>query len=324
MKPSPSYPLTLTRKMKLLVSTLLLVTMVTANPAGSEPYKTTSNYVDYYPGDPNSNVVLTSPHDGHIKPDQVPDRVRGCYNSADGTCDWRHDCGLRGGEQVYRKCRVITWADRDSSVLALRMRQTIGRELGVMPHLIVSRLHRSKLDPNRDRDNAAQHNPIAELTYDTFHNKIQEVHDQFDRPGIHFDIHGYTSHNTDNWLELGYNIHGSLLNQGLMDPSGSSLKALAARSDKPFPSIVAGDDSLGKLVMEEGYRVVPSPQYPRPDTGIEGRYMRGGYITRKWGSLYGGDIDCVQLEVPMWVRDESEEHGERLGRAFAQWIKDHY
>ena len=29
MKPSPSYPLTLTRKMKLLVSTLLLVTMVT-------------------------------------------------------------------------------------------------------------------------------------------------------------------------------------------------------------------------------------------------------------------------------------------------------
>ncbi|KAL5250175.1 hypothetical protein ACHWQZ_G016038 [Mnemiopsis leidyi] len=304
--------------MRLLVSTLLLIALAETDPV---PFSTTTNFVEYYPGDPDSNVVLTSPHDGHVRHEDVPDRIRGCYNETDGTCDWRHDCE---GQRVSRKCSVVTWADRDSSVLALKMRQAIGRVLGVMPHLIVSRMHRSKLDPNRDRENAAQFNPVAELTYDTFHDKIQEVHDQFDRPAIHFDIHGYTSHNTDNWLELGYNIRGSDLNKGLLDPEVSSLKALAARSDKPFPSIIAGDDSLGKLVMDEGYRVVPSPQYPRPDTGIEGRYFRGGYITRKWGSLYGGDVDCVQLEVPQWVRDESDVHGERLGRAFAQWVKDHY
>jgi hypothetical protein len=200
----------------------------------------------------------------------------------------------------------------------------MGRELGVKPHLIVSRLHRSKLDPNRDRDNAAQHNPIAELAYDTFHGQIQKVHDLFKGPAIHFDIHGVSIHNLDNWLELGYNIHRSELNAGMFDPKLSSIKALAARSDKKFSSFIHGEDSLGKLVMEEGYRVVPSPQYPRPNTGVPGRYFRGGYITRKWGSLYGGLVDCVQLEVPQWVRDESEEHGEKLGRAFTLWVKDHY
>ena len=300
---------------------LIVLVLVSVVWSRTTPYFTTSNYVEYYPGDPGSNVVLTSPHDGHVKHEQVPDRIQGCYDTVNDTCDWHHDCA---GERVGRKCRVITWADRDSSILALKMRQTIGRELGVMPHLIVSRMHRSKLDPNRDRENAAQHNPVAELTYDTFHGKIQEVHDGFDRPGIHFDIHGYTSHNIDNWLELGYNLRGSELNNGLLNPETSSLKALAYRSDKPFPSIIAGEDSLGKLVQEEGYRVVPSPQYPRPNLGVEGKYFRGGWITRQWGSLYGGDIDCVQLEVPQWIRDESEEHGEKLGRAFAQWIKDHY
>merc|ERR1719204_1835717 len=252
---------------------------------------------------------------------EVPDRIQGCYNRTDYTCDWRHDCE---GERVSRKCKVVVHADRGSSVLALKMRQTMGQELGVMPHLIVSRLHRSKLDPNRDRNNAAQYDPMAELTYDTFHSQIQKVHDLFKGPAIHFDIHGYRTHFVDNWLELGYNIRGSDLNARQLDPELSSIKALAARSDKEFPSIINGEDSLGKLVMEEGYRVVPSPQYPQPNTGVMGKYFRGGYITRKWGSLYGGQVDCVQLEVPQWVRDESEEHGEKLGRAFAQWVKDHY
>ena len=62
--------------------------------------------------------------------------------------------------------------------------------------------------------------------------------------------------------------------------------------------------------------------YIQPELGIEGKYMRGGYITRKWGSLNGGNIDCIQMKVPQWVRDDSRPlYGEKLGRAFAKWVE---
>jgi hypothetical protein len=48
-------------------------------------------------------------------------------------------------------------------------KSAIKEETGKTPHLVVSRLHRSKLDPNRFKDDAAQYHSIAERAYDTFH-----------------------------------------------------------------------------------------------------------------------------------------------------------
>ena len=283
------------------------------------------DYVEYHPGSPLTNIIMTAPHDGHIKPASISHRQKGCYNSSDDTCDWNHDCNHEHDNP--RKCIVNNHADRLSSVLALEMRKTITEITGHAPHLIISRLHRSKLDPNRERDDAAQHNAIAEQTYDTFHRFTQEAHNMLSKngeSGIHFDIHGYTTHNTDDWIELGYNLLPSQLNRGDLNAYTSSIRALAERSHKPFADIVAGNYSLGKLVQEEGFRVVPSPQYPRPELGIEGGYLRGGYITRKWGSLNGGNIDCIQMEVPEWVRNDSLFYGKKLGLAFAKWVEEHY
>ena len=42
-------------------------------------------------------------------------------------------------------------------------------ESGETPHLIVNQLHRSKLDPNRDREEAAMGDFQAETAYDTYH-----------------------------------------------------------------------------------------------------------------------------------------------------------
>ena len=146
-------------------------------------------------------------------------------------------------------------------------------------------------------------------------------------PAVHFDIHGYVTHATDNWTEIGYNIQRSRLNADSFTEEESSLRALAARAAArgiEFDSLVRGEDSLGKLIQEEGFRVVPSPEYPRPEMGIKGKYMRGGYITRKWGSLNGGEIDCVQIEFPQWIRDDSEFYGPKLGSAMATWIQKYY
>ena len=231
---------------------------------------------------------------------------------------------------MTRKCKATTHADKLASVLAKQMRKTISEKTGRTPHLVVSRLHRSKLDPNRFKDDAAQYNSIAEGAYDTFHGIIKRVHNILAAggPAVHFDIHGYralSSHNTDNWTEIGYNIQPARLNADNFTAEESSLRALAARAAArgiEFDSLVRGEDSLGKLVQEKGFRVVPSPEYPRPEMGIKGKYMRGGYITRKWGSLNGGEIDCVQIEFPQWIRDDSEFYGPKLGSAMATWIRN--
>ena len=54
--------------------------------------------------------------------------------------------------------------------------------------------------------------------YVVFPSWILDVHEKLaarGNPAVHFDIHGYTLHNTDNWMELGYNLRGGELNRGL-------------------------------------------------------------------------------------------------------------
>lgn len=140
--------------------------------------------------------------------------------------------------------------------------------------MIVSQLHRSKMDPNRERDEACQGDFKAEYSFDTYHGLqdqcyclisffrvfgygeqfqrvhldtqflmallwceflvmepfnssyllnvftysrfIQKAHNLVKRtgqPGIHFDIHGYSSH-SDLWFELGYLIDNDDLDDG--------------------------------------------------------------------------------------------------------------
>ena len=278
----------------LLLNTLLFNQLVlvaaSSNPAShvttsSSGHMITADHVEYHLGSPHTNIIMTAPHDGHIKPSSIPHRQKGCYNSTNESCDWNHECNHAVGDNP-RKCRIVDWPDLRASDLAIAMRNTISEITGHAPHLIISRLHRSKLDPNRERDNAAQHNEEAERSYDTFHGFIQQAHNQVQasgNPGVHFDIHGYTMHNTDNWLELGYNLQSNQLNEGDLNPANSSIRELAARSSASFESIIAGENSLGWLVQQEGFRVVPSPQYPRPDMGVEGKYYRGGILPEGGG-----------------------------------------
>lgn len=166
------------------------------------------------------------------------------------------------------------------------------------------------------------------LTY-VIHRIIKRVHNALSArgPAVHFDIHGYLTHAADNWTEIGYNIKPSRLNADNFTAEESSVRSLAGRVELQgvsLDSLIRGEDSLGKLVQEENFRTVPSPQYPRPSSGDPGKYFRGGFITRQWGSLNGGVIDAVQIEFPMWVRDNVPLYGPKLGRAMATWIQRYY
>ena len=308
--------------MSLLIVLFLAVFCTAEKPRSSlENYE---SYVDWYKGDPDTNVVLSAPHDGHLKPEEIPDRIRGCY--VNKVCDYHHDCT---GERVNGSCKPILLSDLHSSHVAIEIRKKIGEVTGKMPHLVVSKLHRSKLDPNRPKDSAAQYNTLAEKVYDTFHGYIQRIHNILAArgPAIHFDIHGYRTHDADNWTELGYNIRKTSLNAGGYKPEESSILSLAHRSALngiDFESLVSGEASLGKLAEDAGYKTVPSPKYKSPSAGSPGKYFAGGYITRKWGSLWGGEIDCVQIEYAQWLRNDSQIHGPKWGLAIASWVQRHY
>jgi len=310
----------------LVLSLLLVIYAHHPGEGGQHAEDPDSKYVDYYPGDANSKITLSCPHDGTLAPTSIPDRVNGCYDPADDSCDYHRDCGTPS----VKKCRVVTIRDRHASRMALEFQEYLAKRLGSRPHLIVSRLSRWKMDPNRPIALAANHNPLAEKVYNMFHGFIQTAHDMvaLNGPGLHIDVHGYTKHNADNWTEIGYNIRPADLNDGVFDIQGSSIRSLAERlsGQMSFQELVTGPESLGAMMQNKGYKVIPSPKYPNPASGYPapGGYYRGGDITRKWGSLYGGDIDGIQIEFPQWIRDDSKHTGPEFGAALAKWIEKYY
>ncbi|KAL5253392.1 hypothetical protein ACHWQZ_G013244 [Mnemiopsis leidyi] len=282
-----------------------------------------SHYVDFYQGTEKTTVILSVPHDGWKRPSGIASRERGCYDSTTKTCDWDHDCS---GHKDSRKCGVSTGADLWSAKLAMEIRAKIAEVTGETPHMIVSQLHRSKMDPNREREEAAQGDFQAEYAFDTYHGFIEKAQDLVKKtgnPGIQFDIHGYSSH-PDLWFELGYLIDNEDLDRGKLRRSESSIKSLAERVDVSFEEILRGETSLGGMFQAAGYKAIPSPQYPGPGSGFGGKYYRGGYTTQRWGSRDGGNIDCIQMELPPEPRTYNMEHGPRMGQVMGEFVKKYY
>ena len=80
---------------------------------------------------------------------------------------------------------------------------------------------------------------------------------------------------------------------------------------------------MGYFLQNRGYPNYPSPADPSPGTDS---YFSGGYITRKYGSRYGGDIDSVQVESGSPQRQNSELAGyaKELAAAIKEFMDEHY
>ena len=63
--------------------------------------------------------------------------------------------------------------------------------------------------------------------------------------------------------------------------------------------LIAGKLSLGGLLANHGYKVIPSPQHPSPQGG---QYYSGQYITQRHGSWRADTADAIQVECPLYVR----------------------
>ena len=261
-----------------------------------------NDYVEYIPGE--LPVVLSAPHGGALAPSEIPNRSYG-----------------------------VTARDRNTLELTLGMRDALINLTGQAPHVIISHLHRSKLDPNREIVEAAQESPYAELAWDEFQEWIKTarsiVAGDFGK-GMYFDIHGH-GHDIDR-IEVGYLLSADELNQpdialnSLEVVARTSIRDLGRTSPIPFSQLLRGPTSFGGLLEEEGIASVPSPSAPGPG---DAPYFRGGYNTREHGSA--GDAEVIsgmQLEHHFGGLRDSEEnrsaYAVKAAKVIRAFMLEHY
>ena len=253
---------------------------VNANATALQPGTRLSGlnqYVEFLVGD--APIVLSAPHGGTLLPAEIPDRT--------------------SGETVR---------DTNTDTLAVVISNTFAASLNHRPHVIVMRLHRRKVDANREIVEAAQGNHFAEIAWKEFQGFIEaaraDVRTRFTN-GFYIDLHGH-GHPIQR-LELGYLISATELagTDAQLNAlvAQTSVRALAQRRSLALASLLRGPQSLGAMFEQEGFAAVPSPASPNP-AGAE--YFSGGYNTDRHGSRASGTIDGVQLEANFTgVRDNA-------------------
>ncbi|XP_068105391.1 uncharacterized protein [Hyperolius riggenbachi] len=260
-----------------------------------------NKYIEYHVG--NLNLILTAPHGGSLTPSSIPSREAGCWERASGKCYYTHSCPV-GTATDIANCKVTTVKDLYTQEMVLAVAKEICQlTSGYCPHIVLNNLHRSKLDPNRDKDEAAFAVPAASQAWDEFMGFIQTAKSHMTH-GLLIDIHGHS--HAENWVELGYLISKANLDSGKFSAADTSIYALSKkRQGTTFSDLLRGGQSLGKLIEQQNasYVSVPSPSNPGPNGG---NYFSGGYIVATHGSKVSGDVDAVQIELPKWIRESAE------------------
>merc|ERR1711915_62995 len=270
------------------VKSLIFWTFVTTTDAVLSP----SGFVDYRVGD--VGIVIAVPHGGLQDTDEIPPRTFGISEGDDHTKEL--------GEVVTK---------------------SICQSLGRCPHLIISELKRSKLDPNREIVEAAQGSPKAEEAWREYHGYIDQAK-KVQGVGIVIDLHGQS--HRQNSTEFGYLLSTEQLNNGDYDSEISSMKYLARATGRSGKEIMIGKNSLGTYLEKEGYKALPSPRQPSPG---DQAYFPGGYTPHRHGSKVLGTFDAVSVETPREVRIDAGRatrirFGEALGRAIAKFFISNY
>jgi hypothetical protein len=265
-----------------------------------------NNYIEYVAG--NLPLILSAPHGGLLSPAAIPDR----------TCNG---------------CSTVN--DFNTQELARALSVALHERTGCYPHLVINRLHRRKLDANRDLLEAADGNPLAEQAWADFHQFLETAHfaveDQSGK-GFYIDLHGHA--HTRQRLELGYLLSKSelQLSDTQLDANDysweSSIEHLSGQNAGAlsFSQLLRGTHSLGARLQVRGYPAVPSPADPFPQDADA--YFNGGYNTARYSSFGGGRIDGVQIECNRTgIRDslaQVERFADTLAVALIEYLQQHY
>lgn len=272
---------------------LLRAPSLAAEPAarGMRPGQTyfgDKEYVEYLCG--NLPVILSAPHGGRQRPREVPDREQGTFAF-----------------------------DTNTQELARAVADELHKRTGGWPHLVLCRVHRRKVDCNREIVEAAGGNAAAEQIWHNFQDYLKSARQSVERShgrGLYIDLHGHG--HMEQRLELGY-LHG-VERLGADDAvvssadyvAESSLQAIAALGRTPYAELLRGKYSLGALLEAGGFPCSPSPTNPRPVAP----YFRGGYNAVAHGRE-AAPLAGLQIETySRGVRDTAENR-QRFATALA-------
>jgi N-formylglutamate amidohydrolase len=264
------------------------------------------NYIEYIAG--NAPLIIAAPHGGTLKPNDIPDR----------NCDG---------------CSYVM--DANTQELARNIQIAVFQQWGCYPHIIVNRLHRIKLDANRDLAEAADGDSKAEAAWREFHSFIDTakaaILQQYGK-GLFIDLHGH-GHAIQR-LELGYLLTKSELQKPDNEINSnsilqySSIKSLVKQNlqNASHVQLLKGTNALGSLLATQGYPAVPSLQDPAPLPAHD--YFNGGYNTLRHGSSKGGKIDAIQIECNMnGVRDNAlnrQKFADSLAKSIKRFLENYY
>ena len=256
-----------------------------------------NHYVAYFPGD--LPLIISAPHGGSLIPSEIPDRTYGTTVTDDFTLE-----------------------------TALAIREAVHEYTGRYPHVIVSYLKRTKLDPNRDIGEAAQGNIYAEQAWREYHGFIDRAEDSVTArygKGFYIDIHGHG--HAVHRLELGYLLSATILNKSdkSLNAGGyagrSSIRALTYDTNHDFAGLLRGYYSLGSLLARQGIRAVPSIDEPNPGNNP---YFSGGYSTARHGSRDGGTISGVQIEAYRNGLRDTPANRQKYARALTNALNQYF
>jgi N-formylglutamate amidohydrolase len=182
------------------------------------------DFIEYVPGE--LPLVIAASHGSRLPPEEIPNRTKGVKD-----------------------------IDANTQELARTIAAVVHAETGRHIHLVVCRLHRSKLDANRDLAEAAEGNALAEQAWNEHHAFIETACKAAVRQfGVAFliDLHGYG--HADPRVELGY-LHNALdladceevLNESSY-VNTSSLRWIVEHSNLSHADLLRGRLSLGALL----------------------------------------------------------------------------
>ena len=241
------------------------------------PQQEPESWVDVLPG--TMPLVLSAPHGGMERPTDFADRTEG-----------------------------VLKRDRNTSEVAIELADAIELRTGHRPFVVLSRLHRSKLDPNRPMEEAAQGDPRAEVVWREYHQAVEDCSaaalEIGDGSALLLDLHGHA--HEQSWIELGYGVKAEEL----------------AKEDTELADAawLRGPKSLGAYFTEVEIHAVPSPDIPHPNGE---KYFSGGYITKRHR---GKGLRSIQLELPWSIRNAKSRKASvpKMATAICGFFEEHF
>jgi hypothetical protein len=283
------------------ISYLILLSVLNAQYVPGEVYYGRKRYIEYWCG--NYPLIISAPHAGILSPSEIPDRSWGLKDN---------------DEYTYEIVKYV--------------RDSVFARTGKYPHVIINRLKRRKIDPNREILEATDSDPFSTISYNEYHAFIDSAKSQVIKgygKGLYNDFHGHN--HPIKRIEIGYLLRNDDLTQpdsvleNIEYMNRSSIKNLAKASSLTFSQLVRGSKSLGKYFEDHGYQAVPSLLHP--DASLD-PYFSGGYSILEHGSIDSGSIDGVQIEVSFsGVRDNDANRMAFAGAYAAvleRYLSEHY